>query len=106
MVPMINATQFEDDESDEDNLRTVWTDRHNQRSMNIPTKTAAEGDVGSADGGGSTSPSTDDGGESTTTAILDVGQVVTLRSPRLNRFEEGASSSTAVTGELITVDTV
>ena len=44
-----------------------------------------------------------------TPAVLDVeqGTQVTLRSPRLNRFEQGGPiTSSAVTGELITVDTI
>jgi len=122
MVPMINATQFEDDESDEENLRDVpttasrvWTDRHNQRSMVAYDSTksshnhqhqGARVDFGTS-GSRSTSPSDD--AASTTTAVLDVeqGTQVTLRSPRLNRFEQGGPiTSSAVTGELITVDTI
>ena len=88
MVPMINATQFEDDESDEENLREVWTDRHNQRSMmaNFHGQKVSGGS-------GSTSPSDGGDADSTTTAVLDVevGQV-TLRSPRQNRFDPAVGS--------------
>jgi len=155
MVPMINATQFEDDESDEEN-DNVWTDKHNQRTTmaysrhphpgnaagnNLLASSSNEADhhrvymhgnnmghpMTSSDHNTKSllSTSSSDTSMSTTTAVLDVQSAVldvesadtaaaaggptaavSLRSPRLNRFESGANTSSAVTGELITMDTV
>jgi len=141
MVPMINATQFEDDESDEDNM-TIWTDKHNQRttmasgfirngSGNTSVTTVKGVATATTSGGVSTKLSTSSSSDtsSTTTmpdaataeqqqsmtssaaAVLNVDDQashaqVSLRSPRQNRFDSGANTSTAVTGDLITVDTI
>ena len=87
LVPMINATIFEDDESDEEN--NVWTDQQNQRTLHQFS---------------STSSSEDD--KSTAVLNIDDQAQVSLKSPKLKRFETGSTKTTAITGDLITVDTI